>query len=161
MALYHSEALADLGLQESKTEVAEHFREYKGRVVLWRRTTSKTTTDSKQCSLGNSQAASILFEHDLQALHGMTGEANDRFKPSRRIKSWDSIGQPVVLFERNLYGHLVVGLFWVRRVEEEGLTWECLSVYRNGNCKLRFIFQTNHRHWSKNVELRHGKTCPN
>ena len=80
MALYHSEALAGLGLQESESEVAEHFREYKGRNVLQR------TTDTKQCSQGKSQAASILLEHDLQALHGMTGEANDRFPPSEERK---------------------------------------------------------------------------
>ena len=38
---------------------------------------------------------------------------------------------PVVLLERNLYGHLLAGLLWERQFEKLLLehSWECLSVY--------------------------------
>ena len=45
---------------------------------------------------------------------------------------------PVVLFERNLYGHLFAGLLWERQFEkiplkygwEKVYNWECLFVHR-------------------------------
>ena len=33
-------------------------------------------------------------------------------------KSWSSIEDPVVPLERNLYGHLLAGLFWERQFEK-------------------------------------------
>ena len=33
-------------------------------------------------------------------------------------KSWESIEDPVVLLERNLYGHPLAGLLWERHFEE-------------------------------------------
>ena len=53
-------------------------------------------------------------------------------------KSWSSMEDPVVLLERNLYGHLLAGLFWERQFEkillkhgwEKIPNWECLFVHR-------------------------------
>ena len=52
--------------------------------------------------------------------------------------SWSDIEDPVVLFERNLYGHPLAGLLWERQFEEVllGLGWGkstelgCLLVHR-------------------------------
>ena len=51
-------------------------------------------------------------------------------------KSWSSIEDPVVLLERNLYGHPLAGLLWERQFEkillkhgwEKVSNWECLFV---------------------------------
>ena len=53
-------------------------------------------------------------------------------------KSWSSMEDPVVLLERNLYGHLLAGLLWERQFEkvllkhgrEKVSNWECLFVHR-------------------------------
>ena len=53
-------------------------------------------------------------------------------------KSWSSVEDPVVLLERNLYGHPVAGLLWERQFEKGLLkhgwekipNWECLFVHR-------------------------------
>ena len=53
-------------------------------------------------------------------------------------KSWSSMEDPVVLLERNLYGHLSAGLSWEREFEkvllehgwEKARCWECLFVNR-------------------------------
>ena len=53
-------------------------------------------------------------------------------------KSWSSMEDPVVLLERNLYGHLLAGLLWERQFEkillkydcEKVPNWECLFVHR-------------------------------
>ena len=53
-------------------------------------------------------------------------------------KSWSSMEDPVVPLERNLYGHLLVGLLWERQFEkillqygwEKVSNWECLFVHR-------------------------------
>ena len=53
-------------------------------------------------------------------------------------KSWSSMEDPVVPFERNLYGHPSAGLLWERRFEtillkhgwEKIPNWECLFVHR-------------------------------
>ena len=53
-------------------------------------------------------------------------------------KSWSSLEDPVVLLERNLYGHPLAGLLWERQFEkillkngwEKISNWECLSVHR-------------------------------
>ena len=36
-------------------------------------------------------------------------------------KSWSSMGDPVVLLERNLYGHLLAGLLWETQFEKKSL----------------------------------------
>ena len=49
------------------------------------------------------------------------------------LKSWSNIEDPVVLVERNLYGHPLAGLLWERHFEEVLLelgwekvpNWEC------------------------------------
>ena len=53
-------------------------------------------------------------------------------------KSWSSMEDRVVPLERNLYGHLLVGLLWERQFEkillkhgwEKIPNWECLFVHR-------------------------------
>ena len=53
-------------------------------------------------------------------------------------KSWSSMEDPVVPFERNLYGHPLAGLLWERQFEKILLkygwkkvsNWECLFVHR-------------------------------
>ena len=47
-------------------------------------------------------------------------------------KSWSSMEDPVVLLERNLYGHPLAGLLWERQFEKVllELSWECLFVNR-------------------------------
>ena len=53
-------------------------------------------------------------------------------------KSWSSMEDPVVLPERNLYGHHLAGLLWERQFEnillkhgwEKVSNWECLFVQR-------------------------------
>ena len=53
-------------------------------------------------------------------------------------KSWSSMEDPVVPFERNLYGHPLAGLLWERQIEkvllehgwEKVLNRECLFVHR-------------------------------
>ena len=53
-------------------------------------------------------------------------------------KSWSSMEDPVVLHERNLYGHPLAGLLWERQFEkillkhgwEKIPNWECLCVHR-------------------------------
>ena len=52
-------------------------------------------------------------------------------------KSWSSMEDPVVLLERNLYGHPLAGLLWERQFEKKILkhdrekipNWECLFVH--------------------------------
>ena len=53
-------------------------------------------------------------------------------------KSWSSMKDPVVLLERNLYGHPLAGLLWERQFEkillkyswEKVSIWECFFVHR-------------------------------
>ena len=53
-------------------------------------------------------------------------------------KSWSSMEDPVVLLERNLYGHPLAGLLWERQFEKILLKYgwekhsnrECLTVHR-------------------------------
>ena len=53
-------------------------------------------------------------------------------------KSWSSMEDPIVPFERNLYGHPLAGLLWERQFEkillkygcEKVSNWECLPVHR-------------------------------
>ena len=53
-------------------------------------------------------------------------------------KSWSGVEDPVVLLERNLYGHPFAGLLWRKQFEKILLkygwakvsNWECLFVHR-------------------------------
>ena len=53
-------------------------------------------------------------------------------------KSWSSMEDPVVLLDRNLYGHPLTGLLWERQFGkvllehgwEKVVYWECLFVNR-------------------------------
>ena len=61
-----------------------------------------------------------------------------RLPRHRWPKSWSSMEDPVVLLERNLYGHPLAGLLWERQFEkillkhawEKIPNWECLFVHR-------------------------------
>ena len=61
-----------------------------------------------------------------------------RFPRHKRPKSWETIEDPVVPLERNLYGHPSPGLSWERQFEEALLelgceeipNWECMFVHR-------------------------------
>ena len=54
------------------------------------------------------------------------------------LKSWSSMEDSVVRLERNLYGHHLSGLSWVRQFEkvllkhgwEKVSNWDCLFVHR-------------------------------
>ena len=50
-------------------------------------------------------------------------------------KSWANIEDPVVLVERNLYGHPLAGLMWERQFEEVWMELGC-EKYRIGNVSL-------------------------
>ena len=60
------------------------------------------------------------------------------FHDTKWPKSWASIEDPVVLLERNLYGHPLAGLLWERQFDEvllelgwgKGPTWERLFAHR-------------------------------
>ena len=41
-----------------------------------------------------------------------------RLPKHKRSKSWSSVEGPVVLLERNLYGHPLAGLLWERQCEK-------------------------------------------
>ena len=59
-------------------------------------------------------------------------------------KSWSSMEDPVVLLERNLYGHPLAGLLWERQFDkillkrgwEKMPNWECLFVHREKGLSL-------------------------
>ena len=61
-----------------------------------------------------------------------------RLPKNKWPKSWSSMGDPVVLLERHLYGHLLAGLLRERQLEtvfwgngwEKVPNWECLFVNR-------------------------------
>ena len=54
------------------------------------------------------------------------------------MESWSNVKDPVVHFERNLFGHPLAGLLWDRRFEEVEMdlgwkkmpNWKCLIVHR-------------------------------
>ena len=62
----------------------------------------------------------------------------DSSTTTQMAKSWSSMEDPVVPFERNLYGHPLAGLLCERHVEkillkhgwEKIPNWECLFVHR-------------------------------
>ena len=61
-----------------------------------------------------------------------------RLPRQKRHKSWSSMEDPVVPFERNLYGHPLTGLLWERQFDkiplkncwEKVSNWECFFVHR-------------------------------
>ena len=70
----------------------------------------------------------------------VTIPADRRPKPEdgKLYELWQSIPDPVVLLERNVYGHPLGGLLWDRFLEENLMAtgwekipgWECLYVHR-------------------------------
>ena len=68
-------------------------------------------------------------------------------------KSWSSMQDPVVLLERNLYGHPLAGLLWERQFQkvllkygwEKVSNWECLFVHRE-----KWLFLSVYVGWHKN-----------
>ena len=81
-------------------------------------------------------------------------------------KSWSIMEDPVVLLERNLYGHLLAGLLWERHYDkillkcgwEKVSNWECLFVHREKGlfffcvCGWHQIGWKEAKHWS-DVEI--------
>ena len=61
-----------------------------------------------------------------------------RLPRHKRPKSWSRFDDPVVLLERNLYGHPLAGLLWEKQFEklqlkygwEKVSNWKCLFVHR-------------------------------
>ena len=51
-------------------------------------------------------------------------------------KSWSSMEDPVVLLERNLYGHFLAGLLWERHFEKVLLEhgWEKFQIENAYSC---------------------------
>ena len=83
----------------------------------------------------------LKMEDALKLLKNPKSECPDmwiRLPRHKWPKSWSSIEDPVVLVERNLYGHPLAGLVWERQFEksllqhgcEKVASWECLFVYR-------------------------------
>ena len=81
-------------------------------------------------------------------------------------KSWEKIEDPVVLLERNLYGHPLEGLLWERRFEEAFLelgwgkvpNWECLFVHRKQGLCLSVYMEAGRKQnmapmWKKLMKL--------
>ena len=62
----------------------------------------------------------------------------DTFSTTNWPNSWAKIEDPVILLERNLYGHPFARLLWERQFEEALLelgwekipNWECVFVHR-------------------------------
>ena len=54
-------------------------------------------------------------------------------------KSWSSVEDPVVLLERNLYGHPLVGLLWERQFEKVLLKygWEGVPIGNAYSCTVK------------------------
>ena len=59
-----------------------------------------------------------------------------RLPRHKSLESWSSMEDPVILLERNLYGHLLAGLLWERQLEKILLKygWEKVS-----NCECLFV----------------------
>ena len=55
------------------------------------------------------------------------------FHDTKWPESWSNIEDPVVLLERNLYGHPLAGLLWERQFEEVllGLGWGKSTAFGN------------------------------
>ena len=75
----------------------------------------------------------------LKILKSECPDVRIRLPRHKWSKSWANIEDPVVLLERNSYGHPLAGLLWKRQFEEVPLElgwervpiWECLFVHRN------------------------------
>ena len=87
----------------------------------------------------------------ISRLPGCDGQAADAVSAYTQVRKeddpqllkipkseWSSIEDPVVPLERNLYGHPLAGLLWVRQFGkillkygwEKVSNWECLFVHR-------------------------------
>ena len=83
----------------------------------------------------------VKMEDEPSLLKNPKSECPDiwiRLPKHKWPKSWSSMEDPVVLLERNLYGHPVAGLLWERQFEkillkhgwEKFPNWGCLFVHR-------------------------------
>ena len=74
-------------------------------------------------------------------------------------KSWSSMEDPIVPFERNLYGHPLAGLLWERQFEkillkygwEKVSNWECLFAHRDAGLFL-FVY-VDDKNWLEGNEI--------
>ena len=83
----------------------------------------------------------VKVEDALKLLKNLKSECPDiwiRLPRHKWPKSWSSMEDPLVLLERNLYGHPLAGLLWEWQFEkillkhgwEKIPNWECLFVHR-------------------------------
>ena len=59
-----------------------------------------------------------------------------RLPRHKSLESWSSMEDPVVLLERNLYGHPLAGLIWERQFEKILLKYGWVKV---SNCECLFV----------------------
>ena len=102
---------------------------------------SRLTGCAGQAADAVSAYTEVTMEDASKLLKIPKSECSDiwiRLPRHRWPKSWSSMEDPVVLLERNLYGHPLAGLLWERQVEkillrhgwEKIPNWECLFVHR-------------------------------
>ena len=83
----------------------------------------------------------VILDDDPKLLKIPKSECPDVWKRLPRHKwpkSWEKMEDPMVLLERNLYGHPVAGLLWERQFEQSSLelgwekipNWECMFAHR-------------------------------
>ena len=163
-AKVHFASLMDICYLKN-TELEAKHQKYKGRVVLRGDIASDIVKDDSGSSASQMTAAKVM---DIMSRPpGCAGQAADAVSAYTQVKmedapkslkipksecpdiwirlprhkwpkSWSSIGDPVVLLERNLYGHPLAGLLWERQFEkillqqgwEKVSNWECLFVHR-------------------------------
>ena len=88
-----------------------------------------------------SASTQVKMKHAPKLLEIPKSEGPDpvyRLPRHKWPKSWSTIEDPVVLLERNLYGHPSAGFLWERQCEEVPMGlgwakephWECLLVHR-------------------------------
>ena len=156
----HFASLMDLCHLKNAELEAKH-QKYKGRAVL----RGDIVKDDQGSSASQMTAAKIM--DIISRLPGCAGQAADAVSAHTQLKmedapkllkipksecpdiwirlprhkwpkSWSSMEDPVVLLERNLYGHPLAGLLWERQFEkillkygwEKIPNWECLFVHR-------------------------------
>ena len=164
-ATVHFASLMDIcHLKNAKLE-AKH-QNYKGRVVLrgdivkddsgsYAVFTEQGSSASQMTAAKIVDIISRLPGCDGQAADAVSGYTQVKMEDARKFlsecpdiwirlrrlkwpKSWSSMEDPVVLLERNLYGHPLAGLLWERQFEkilliygwEKIPNWECLFVHR-------------------------------
>ena len=160
VAKVHFASLMDI-CHLKNAELEGKHRKYKGRVVfrgdMVKDDSGSYAVFTEQGSSASQMTAAKIMEI-ISTLPGFDGQAADAVSAYTQVKmadahkflkipksecpdiwpkSWSSMKDPVVLFERNLYGHPLAGLLWERQFEkillkhgwEKIPNWECLLVH--------------------------------